>query len=173
MLLKLSGCVLIFFSSFLFGRSFKVSTKRRLLSLENMLSCMQYFETEIRFSMNDIICATEKILKIAVSDNALLFKTFLDNAQNTDGRALSEIWKSTVEKTGDKLSYDKDDLKVITEFGTALGSGDVENQIKNVERLCLSLRENIDYVKNKASKSDDVFSKLGIYTGALLVIFLI
>jgi len=173
MILKLSGCVLIFFSSLLFGKTFKIATNTRLISLENMLSCMQYFENEIRFSVNDIICATQKMLKIANKDNTKLLKVFLDNAQQSNGRALSEIWKNSVENVGDKLSYNKDDLKVISEFGTALGSGDTTNQLKNIEMFCVSVKENIDCIKTKVSKNDDLFSKLGIYIGVLLVIFLI
>ncbi len=173
MFIKLSGCVFIFFSSFLMGLSFKQYTKRRLLSLENMLHCMQLFETEIRFSVNDIISSTEKILEFAENDNAVIFNSFLNNAHSRDGRALSEVWKLTVEKVADCVCYNKEDLKVLMEFGAALGTGDVETQIKNINCLCGALRENIDFIKNKVIKNDDVYSKMGIYVGMLLIIFLI
>ncbi len=173
MIIKISGCILIFIACLLYGHSFKLYTKKRLASLENLLCCMQVLEREVRYSMSDIISSAQKMLKVAECDNALILGSFLKRASNSEGQALSDVWQENIESNSDVLCYEKTDLELLTRFGTVLGSADVQTQLKNIDVLCDGINESIDLTKSKTSRNDDVFAKLGIYVGALLVIFLI
>ncbi len=173
MIIKISGCILVFVSCLLFGHSFKLYTRKRLSSLENLLCCMQVLEREVRYSMSDIICATKQMLKVADFDNALILQSFLNSASNSEGQALSDVWRLNIENNFSNLFYEKSDIDLLIRFGTVLGSADVQTQLKNIDVLCEGIGESIDLIKNNTGKNDDVFAKLGIYLGALVVIFLI
>ncbi len=173
MVVKITGCILVFLSCMLFGNSFKLYTKKRIETLENLLYCMQVFEKEIRFSMSDIICASKQMLKVAEGDNAFIIKSFLDSASKSDGEALSSVWQKNIETNSSCFCYDKHDIDILLRFGTILGSADVEAQLKNIDVLCEGIRENINLINGKKVKNDEVFTKLGLYVGALIIVFLI
>ena len=173
MYLKSIGCVLILFSSVFLGYSFKLQTQRTLSAYENLLLCMQMFERDIRHSLNDILTITSQVAGIATDANLLLFKTFLSKAEAADGKPLSAIWCDAVCECSGKWCYDKEDADIFLEFGSILGSGDVGTQIKNINKFCDKVNERTNHLKNKKLKSDEVFAKLGIYMGVLLIIFLI
>ena len=171
--MKFAGCALVCVSSSLIGLSFKFRTRKRVDSLKNMLHCMRVFENEIRYAGCDIFCATEKMLKLANCDNSKVFNTFLECASSSDGLALSEVWQSAISKIDNCVFYEKEDLKCFKEFGAILGSGDVDTQLKNIDAFNLSINENINLIKNKVCKSDEIYSKLGIYIGIIIAVLLI
>ncbi len=173
MYLKSIGSVLILFSSVFLGYSFKLQTQRTLDAYENLLLCMQMFERDIRHSLNDIITITTQVANIAIDANLVLFKTFLAKADIADGKPLSAIWRDAVCDCSKEWCYNKEDVNIFFDFGSFLGSGDVDTQIKNINKFCDKVNERIAYLKNKKIKSDEVFAKLGIYIGVLLIIFLI
>ena len=173
MYFKAIGCILILLSSVLLGYSFKLQTQRTLSAYENLLLCMQVFERDIRHSLNDIMTITTQVTGMATDANLLLFETFLEKAKAADGKPLSEIWRDAVCQCSAKWCYDKGDTDIFLDFGSILGSGDIETQIKNINKFCSNANERITHLKSKKIKSDEVFAKLGIYMGVLLIIFLI
>lgn len=173
MIIKISGCILIFIACLLYGHSFKLYTKRRLASLENLLCCMQVLEKEVRYSMSDIICCAQKMLKVANRDNTVILESFLKRAEDNEGQALSDIWQENILSNSGALCFDKADLDLLIRFGMVLGSADVQTQLKNIEMLSDGITGSIDLIKSKTGKNDEIFAKMGIYAGVLLVIFLI
>ncbi len=173
MYLKLIGCVLILFSSAFLGYSFKLHTQRTLSSYENLLLCMQVFEREISHTLNDILTITAQVADIAIDANLMLFENFLSKAKESNGKPLSAIWRENVCDCSKEWCYDKEDTNIFLDFGSILGSGDADTQIKNINKFCVKIEERISYLKNKKNKNDEIFAKLGIYIGVLLIIFLI
>lgn len=173
MFVKVIGCTLVLMSCSMLGYSCKFKSQRKLMALENIIACMQIFETEIRCCMSDILSATKKMLTVSCADNTLLFEGFLDKAQKSDGIPLSEVWKANINSSTLNCCYNDKELELFSQFGSVLGSGDVETQLNNINIFCARITDRINSLKEKNKKSDDVLAKMGIYAGILLVIFLI
>jgi len=173
MYLKLIGCILILFSSMFLGYSFKLHSRRTLAAYENLLLCMQVFERDINNCSHDILAITTQLTNIATDANLLLFKNFVSKAKEGDGKPLSAIWRDAVHDCTKQWCYGKEDTDIFLDFGSILGSGNADTQIKNIHRFCDKINERMSYFKNNKNKSDEVLAKLGIYMGILLIIFLI
>lgn len=173
MYVKLFGCMMIFCSCALLGYSFTLKLETHINELENFRQCMQIFEKDIRYSMNDIIIATKSMLSTASIQNCRILKCFLKNSELSDGRPLSETWKNSIHESGADSCYDKDDLEVFAQFGNVLGSGDVETQTKNIEIFMMNLTDKIESLKQALDKSGNISAKIGVYAGIIIIVFVI
>lgn len=172
MFLKLLGVLIIMISTILMGYCINEKNKNHIAELKNLVLCMEVFENEIRYNSYDIITALEKIGTKATFHNSILFDSFYHNAQNAGGEQLSVVWDKSLMEVSDKLCFDNKDIFEIRNFGKILGSGDSETQLKNILNFIISLKDNIEKAEEKVVKNGNVFSKLGIYFGLLIAVFL-
>lgn len=173
MYIKIFGCMVIFCSCALIGYSFRLKQETHIYELENFRQCMQIFEKNIRYSMSDIMSATTSMLDTASIQNRRILQCFLNKSEHSDGHPLSEIWKQSIRKAGVDSCYDKDDLEVFAQFGNVLGSGDIETQTKNIDIFMMKLAEKIETLKQALDKSGNIFAKMGIYAGIMIIVLVI
>ncbi len=171
--IKIFGGFLTFLASSMLGYCITLKSQKRVVELENLKLYMHVFENEIRYNSSDIIEATENSYKSASEHNKIILDLFLKYSSDSQGQPLSTVWKKSVSNSKSLLCYNKDDIYSIVEFGEILGSGDAETQLKNIDVFIKKLSDNIENSKLKLSGSEKIFSKLGIYTGLLIVVFLI
>lgn len=172
-MLKIAGCILVFFSCFTIGMGFKKRKCQRIFELENLISCMNILENEMRYSMSDIEKSFVKMAETASIQNKNIFLSCCEILNHSNGTTLSSIWNEVLSKYKNNSCYTKEDINLILEFGNVLGAGDVETQLKNIEFFKINLSNNIETAKAKFQKNGDLSLKMGIYIGALIVIFFI
>ena len=170
---KLFGSALVIISCMLFGISAKLRIKSRLENLRNLLSCIQIFENEIRYNISDIIHIIPKIKDVANSVNSKLFSGLIINDRRKSDIPLSKLWAQTVEESLKNSYYEKNDKEILVQFGNVLGCGDVDTQLKNLDFFRTNVSELITICEKKANKNGDLYSKVGMYVGAVIVILLI
>lgn len=171
--IKLLSYIVIIFSCSMIGFSAKFASLSRLKDLENMKSCIQIFENEIRYNISDIIEAAKKIFAVAKGVNIKIFDVLIENDKMKTGIPLSEAWERGVRTAICQSNYSKSDVDAIVKFGNVLGSGDVNTQLKNLEFFCDNIDRCIDECREKNKKNADLYSKVGIYAGIVIVILLI
>jgi len=171
--IKIFGCILVLSSCTLLGYCIKLKMESRYNNLENILSCIQFFENEIRYNMNDIMSISEKIGNVATGVNLNLFNKLISNHKSNPGIPLSVIWSETVEEICGKSNYDKKDIDMISKFGNILGSGDVDTQLKNLDIFQKNITSRVAECEKRNNKDCKLYSKAGIYIGTIIIILLI
>lgn len=173
LLIKTFGCIIVLTSCTMIGYCMKSRIELKLNNLSNMLSCVQFFETEIRYNMSDILSLFEKVGNIAKGINSELFEKLIINHNSKSDTPLSTIWLQTVQETCTKSNYGNDDKEIISRFGNVLGSGDVDTQLKNLDIFQKNIESRIKEYEKKNGQDCKLYSKAGIYIGIVIVILLI
>jgi len=172
-LCKLLGCIFIFLSCSLAGYTLKNKTMLHVTDLENMISCMNVLENEIRVSLNDIITASSKVLEISNNTNTFLFEKLIDSAKSSDGQPISELWKKAVLTISEQSFYSENDINILVRFGDVLGSGDAQTQIDNLRIFRTELSKALEDARKAATQKGALYGKIGVYIGVISVILLI
>lgn len=172
-MIKTSGLFLVFISCFFIGLRNKKRKQIRINELENMLSCIKVFDNEIRYSLNDIEQSFSKMSVISAGVNHNIFNDVCMAIKNNCAIPVSQIWRESTVKRKEESCYNDDDIKILLEFGHVLGAGDVDTQMKNIEDFKNNLSTNINSAKLKYKETGDLYLKLGVYAGVMLVIFFI
>ena len=170
MFAKIIGCALILIASTSAGYIAKFRADQRIKELENMLVCMQGFEYEICYNISDIIKATKNLVRISSIHNQKIFLSFLESAQKSNGKPLSEIWQETMNQKREECYFLKDDFEIISQFGSVLGCGNVDTQAKNIAILKERISKQILNLKTKSEKSGNLPAKIGIYAGLVVIV---
>ena len=169
-MLKITGMLIVMFSSTLFGYVLKHNCHKRVKLLENMKSCLSIMENEIRYCQNDMEKTINKVLCFSEGSNSRMFRLFIDGIKTSDGESASEIWNKATEGIAGTSVYDADDIEVIKSFGNILGYGDIDTQLKNIDLFHIQIVSRLDVAKQKLKKHGELSGKLGIYIGILAVI---
>lgn len=170
---KITGCIFVFLSCTMFGFSIKLKTESRLNNLKNLQLCTVMFENEIRYNASDITHIIKKVSEIANDINSEFFKILTISSKNNPDRPLSEIWAETTEEICKLSTYNQKDKETIIFFGNMFGSGDVETQLKNLDLFQRKINLLIQECEEKCSKNSNLYSKAGMYLGAIITILLI
>ena len=171
MILKLIGSALIVFSCTLFGYTFKGKCLIRIKELENMLLCVEIAEKEISMFLSNVVDIFNKIIVYATDYNKVIFTKALNAHQNSDGEVFSKVWANTLNTVNNDI-YTKEEISTFKKFGILFSVGDINIQNGNISELKTSLIKLINKAKENENKLC-VSSKIGIYTGIVISVFLL
>ena len=170
---KIIGSIMLIFSCLMIGFRVKKKKINRIDDLRNLVLCINILENEIRYSLNDIKKSFLKICSESSGTNQKIFSDVCYHLENSEGTPLSLIWKRVVNENSQNSFYTYKDINIILDFGTVLGAGNAETQLKNIDSFKSNLSNNLDDANRQMSKNGDLSLKLSIYAGVLLVIFLL
>ena len=171
MLYKFIGSGLIIFASSFLGISRAEKFNARVKYLQSMQSSILRIENEIRYAHTPL---TEIFKRTCESDDGVVGKMFLSAyncMRELNGKPLSQIWASSVEKVSGKIF--KDDKELLCSFSKCFTKGDVESQIKSLRLYFERISHTLEKAQRESEINKKLFTNLGVYTGILVAVLLI
>lgn len=168
---KIFGVMLVVASTFMFGNAKADELKERILSLENLLSCMIQLENEIRFTQTPIKNALERICKNSICVNKEIINQVLNELENKSDIPVSEVWENAVNSNLNHIYHE--DIEMYLLIGNSIGNSDLESQIKGINLINAKICENIKKASLRCDKNYKLYKNLGVYTGLLISVVLL
>jgi stage III sporulation protein AB len=163
LLFKIAGALLLLVSGTLLG--FLLSSK--LNQRKNFLRAFQGFlsalETNIRYRGEDIIT----LIKISSSSDTLDF--FMDNNSGD----FMDYWSSSISSIPKSYGLTLEDLNLLNDFGSLLGTTDIDGQINHIALYKTFFDTQLKKAENDYLTKGKLYKLLGFFAGAVVSLILI
>ncbi len=151
------------------GMSARNQMKKRIVILRQFLLLLETVQTQISFINTDLF-SLFSYLSENKSINELTFVTkCFESLSKTDDFEL--LWADCINNFKSPLT--KDDSAIILSFGRQLGKSDTEGQIRNCQIHKYQIENQITDAEEKYKKYGNLYLKLGVLSGFLIVIVLL
>lgn len=171
MILKLTGIIIILFSTTFLGICIANNYKLRLSVLKDIQRCLEYLMTEVMYVQTPLPEAFLNTAKIASKEVAPLFYETIKILQEQDNYSIRQAFIKSLEKLN--LPLDREDIKAIKYLGSILGTTDAENQIRAFRLVLNRLAKQEELALQLKEKNEKLFKEIGFLFGAIIVILLI
>ncbi len=172
-MLKIAGCFLVIYASFMIGHAVGQYHGRMVRELEEILLFIRiikgqiaYAGTELPELMADSADRLNGTVKIWVSDMA-------SQLENTGDRSFFDIWDRSMVILRDLSALKSDMLDDVDRLGRILGDMDVEAQLSRMELVENILKDRYEREKSRDSGICRLSNSLGILGGVFVVIMLV
>ena len=168
-MLKFLGFIIIVASSAKIG--FDISGKYigRVRELKSFIKVLEKLKNEISFSncvVYDALINSSNVKSSTVSE---MIKYIAENVKN-ENKELCEAFDSYLKTK--PMCFDKIDVDEIFCFLSTLGSGDTEDEIKNISNTTEILKSNLANALENQRKYVKVFRTFGVLAGFLIAVIL-
>ena len=172
-MLKIAGCFLVIYASFMIGHAVGQYHGRMVRELEEILLFIRiirgqiaYAGTELPELMADSADRLNGTVKIWVSDMA-------SQLENTGDRSFFDRWDRSMVILRDLSALKSDMLDDVDRLGRILGDMDVEAQLSRMELVENILKDRYEREKSRDSGICRLSNSLGILGGVFVVIMLV
>ncbi len=169
-MLKLIGFLIIMISSTKIGFDYSLKYTSRTEQLKAFVFILERLKAEIKLSNSVIADALDKSNDVQ-EHNVHIMIEYICNMVKKENCSLISAFKSYL-VTDEALSLSKEDLDVLSDFFSMLGTGDVDDEIKNIdsamEKINLLLQDSCE----KESKYVKLFRTSGVLAGCLISVIL-
>lgn len=87
--------------------------------------------------------------------------------------SFSEYWRDCIEKIPKFYALKQEDYKLLIEFGTLLGTTDIEGQINHIDLYSRMLDSNINNSESELKQKSKLYKLLGLFSGLTVALLLI
>lgn len=167
--MKSFGLILILLCSCLSGAMIKKQMNKRIVLLRKIQLFIEYIDTQIGFMNTDIISLLSSVNSNSNFGDLLFINECINNLSVTD--SFEDAWIKSVKNFHSPLKAE--DKRILCSFGSQLGKTDTDGQISNCRLHIQQLENQITEAEEHYKKYGNLYFKLGILSGILIVISLI
>ena len=170
-MLKVAGCLIIFFSCSILGFMKAFSYKERRTELEGIIEIMELLELEISYKKDSLSKTFKRVslLKDCWFSNVISSCGDYLEAQNS----LTVSWENAVKDNINTLPLNKEDIMILNDIPIGLGRSDVKGQEKVFRPILIRLRQRCGEASEQEKKQGRMFKSLGISSGIVIAIILL
>lgn len=171
MLIKLIGSAMVITATTVLGIMLAKFKTDRVRQLRCLISALNIFETEIKFSLSLL---PDAFIKISRSIDEKAGEIFSYTAQQISHYRISacDAWDDAINRVKPNLCIVKEDTEILLSLGSSLGEMDTENQIKSVRLVIEQLKHQEFKAEEDRAKGERLFRSLGVLSGLAIVIIL-
>lgn len=170
-MLKIIGFLIIMVSATKIGFDYSSKYIARTRELKAIIFILEKLKSEIKFSNNTIPQALEIISHTSVLTVKNMFLSVCSMVEN-ECCSLDFAFKTYI-IDNNTLSLSKEDLEVIQNFFSMLGTGDVEDEIKNINSTSQKLNMLLQDSLESEAKYVKLYRTCGVLAGCLISIMLV
>ncbi len=170
-MVKVIASILIVFGTVIFGIKKSDELKKRQNWLESFKTAINFIKDEIRYTYIPIPQLLTKITSFEQFKELLIFENCVEQLKNE--KKFNIAWKLALDKTVSNVKLLNDDIYLAIAFGEGFGKSDVNNQLSLCERISNLLSCNIENAKSRYEKYSRLYKMLGLFSGIVVVIFII
>ncbi|MCC8014592.1 MAG: stage III sporulation protein AB [Eubacterium sp.] len=170
LLVKLSGCFVMIFSSFVLGEYFALRSRLRLSQLYEMKMGISLLSADIEMNLTPAAVSALKTagrLKEPVSE---IFKTFGEKLK--EGERVERAWGYALNKNAEKTFLKEEDIEGLSPLGKILECLDVERQEKGLEAVRGYIDRKTAELEGEFLKNQKLYRSIsllgGIFTAVVL-----
>lgn len=172
-LIKIIGIILIIFSASCIGFNKSGVFQKRIDELSEFKNGIEKLKTEITFVKTPLSDAFLKISEHLDENISSVFNELSVGISTHERCSVTDIWDFNINKYSKNSCMNKNDIKILRDFGTMLGSTDLDGQINNFTSVIELLDAQITDAIIEKDKNAGLYRSFGVYTGILISILLI
>jgi stage III sporulation protein AB len=171
-MIKITGILMVFFSSSFLGVYSNFKRKNRIRELKNFINAFEILKSEMNFSLNLLSDISKKIYKKNKKNNNTekFFYYFSENLDTKEFNSANEAWIDALSRIKNKSYLDEEDFDAINNFSNALKTFDKDLKIKTLELINFNLNNKIVYLEKDFLCQKKLFNQLGVLFGLLIII---
>lgn len=163
-MVKALGAVMTGMSCAYLGFRLSLSQKKRVQSLNDILTSLEALESEISF------CAQRLGRAFVRADRNGLFTAA---AEGIEENGVEKAWKEAVQASQNRLSLTDADCDALRMLGDGIGKTDTDNQIKHIRYVKSCLTNQRDSAQAEYDKFGRVYRSGGVLVGLMIIIVLL
>ncbi len=140
----------------------------RLEELNEFKNCFQIIENKIKYTYEPLEEIFKQISNIAQYN---IGDFFFNISKNIKENGAEKAWNDEVDNS--ELFLKKEDKDVLKEFSVLLGKTNKEGQLNQIKFINTLVERQISRAVSEREKNENIYKKLGIILGTVLVIVLI
>lgn len=171
-IVRLLAIGLIFFSCSAGGFLIATSFSQRVQNVRELLSFIQFLESEIRFAHSTlpaIISKESQHYRGATKDFLLTLHNGLSISEGSDFFLVWEQGLTSLQKHG----FSERLLEDLRDLGKVLGQSDLTEQLKYLQLCTTRLEQSLEKSKTEQHQQERLWRYLGVSAGFLLVLLFI
>lgn len=170
--MRIIGCVLVIGICMMIGRTLAGGYAARVNNLQTFITALSILRTKIGYG--------QEILELAFNDIGLAIggivgKMFLDISDelSRSNILVSEIWSNKLEEHFKYFDFNFEDERILIDFGSRLGKGDIDEEIRNINLASERLKTQLIIANEEKNKYAKLYKTLGGVGGTALAVILI
>lgn len=166
-MIKIIGVIFIILSTSLAGFSFSEKLNKRVKELILFRHLLEEISILIRYKAVTIFDLIDNL------KNNICFKEFdfLKHIDIEHNSSFSQAFNVAIDNT--ILSLNKEDIRIIKQFGSSLGKSDIQGQLSEIELYKESISLKINEAKIISENKAKLYRSLGVLIGSFFAILLI
>lgn len=172
-MLKIIGAFFIIACSAFFGIYFGKKEDRRIRTLENIKSALLIIKSEINFSLSSLCEAVHIAGEKVESPVSIVFMSFYEKLFSKSGEDVGKMWRDSIIRATDFLNIKTDDIERLLMLSNTFCSADKERCIRGIEAMINYIEQKNQELSKERVRSLKLYPSLCIFSGLILVIFLI
>ncbi len=141
----------------------------RITYLEKLIEMVEIIRSQLNYSASNI----HSLLELLTNQKSFKQMYFLNTCLNelNNGTDFVSSWEYSLSSF--KSPLNKEDKEIIVSFGFQLGKSDLEGQLSNCDLYKDRLRLQLDNARKNKEKNGDMYMRLSVLSGVLIVILLL
>ena len=164
MVIKLTGCLLIAAAGFFTGCILTQRLKNRRDFYDKFCVFISLLQTQIRYNSADIFSL---VISSARGSGLELFDT-----PKTDV-PFTVFWVNSLNTMPKKYGLNNSDKELLSEFGSALGTTDIEGQLKHLGLYGEIFQNRLSECENELKDKSRIYRALGLFGGISTAIIIL
>jgi stage III sporulation protein AB len=171
--LKLTGSILVLFSTSLMGYIYGKSYKERLENLIYLENCIKLLETEIIYGANPLPEAFMNVYNKGNKKVSYIFRLIIEKLNKDRECTIFDSFLSVGDTMKNELNFKNEDIEMFMTLGRSIGSSDRTDQEKNFKLILTQIKTLEDEARIEKDKNEKMFKNLGFLAGLAIVVILI
>lgn len=171
--LKLTGSILVLFSTSLMGYIYGKSYRERLENLIYLENCIKLLETEVIYGANPLPEALMNVYNKGNKKVSYIFRLIIERLNKDRECTVFDSFLSVEDAMKNDLNFKKEDIEMFMTLGRTIGSSDRTDQEKNFKLILTQIKTLEDEARIEKDKNEKMFKNLGFLAGLAIVVILI
>lgn len=173
LILKLTGSLLVIFSTSLMGYIYGKSYRERLENLIYLENCIKLLETEVIYGANPLPEALMNVYNKGNKKVSYIFRLIIERLNKDRECTVFDSFLSVEDTMKNDLNFKKEDIEMFMTLGRTIGSSDRIDQEKNFKLILTQIKNLEDEARIEKDKNEKMFKSLGFLAGLAIVVILI
>ena len=168
-MIKLTGLVMIMFSTVSAGFYAAAKINKRAEILENCIRLLQQINSDIGYNAEPLSVIISKASRCNEFNNLL----FLHKISRLESENIILSWRESIEAFSKSAPITKDDAAILISFGEKLGTTDIEHQKKLCDEYIALLKQRYENLQKNRCDRIRMCKVCSIALGVIMLILLI
>lgn len=172
-MIKIAGCMLIMYASFMAGHTVGQYQLRRVKELEEIIMFIQMVKSQMVYAGTEIPELLMDCEQRLTGTVRIWIHNLIQILESDSDRTLPEMWRESLKVLDDLSALPEEAVADVDRLGRVLGDLDVEAQMSRINLLENVLRNRYERERSRSTGVQRLANSLGILGGVFIVVMLV